>query len=142
MLSDKKLEYNLYLAGLVFAAAGIIGISLIVFTPLEISDIVPGCSFKSIVGIYCPGCGGTRAVAYFVSGHWIKSFIYHPFVPYCGILYIIFMTRGTLAFFSKEKYKYMKFRNGYIYFGIAIILTQFVIKDVLLLAYGIDILVQ
>ncbi len=112
MLQNKVLEYNLYLAGLVFAAVSVLGI----------------------------GCGGSRAVAAFVQGHWIKSFMYHPFVPYCGVLYIIFMARGTAAFFSKGKYNYMKFRNGYIYFGIAVILVQFVVKDVLLVVYGKDLL--
>ena len=83
---------------------------------------------------------GTRAVAAFIQGHWARSFRYHPFVPYCGILYIIFMTKGTLALFSKEKFPYMKFRNGYIYFGIVILLVQFVIKDIMLLVYGVDVL--
>ncbi len=50
------------------------------------------------------------------------------------------MTKGTLALFSKEKFPYMKFRNGYIYFGIVILLVQFVIKDIMLLVYGVDVL--
>ncbi|MCI9079183.1 MAG: DUF2752 domain-containing protein [Lachnospiraceae bacterium] len=140
MLQNKVLEYNLYLAGLVFAAVSFLGIALVLFTPFEFSDIMPECAFKSITMIYCPGCGGSRAVAAFVQGHWIKSFIYHPFVPYCGVLYIIFMARGTAAFFSRGKYNYMKFRNAYIYFGIAIIIVQFAVKDIMLVVYGKDVL--
>lgn len=34
----------------------------------------------------------------------------------------------------------MKFRNGYIFLGIAIILIQFVVKNMLLLMCGIDVL--
>ena len=136
MFPDKRVEYKLYLAGLVFAAVSAAGIAVLVFTPFKI----PGCTFKSVTGLYCPGCGGTRAVAAFIQGHWARSFRYHPFVPYCGILYIIFMTKGTLALFSKEKFPYMKFRNGYIYFGIVILLVQFVIKDIMLLVYGVDVL--
>ena len=99
MFPDKRVEYKLYLAGLVFAAVSAAGIAVLVFTPFKIPD----CTFKSVTGLYCPGCGGTRAVAAFIQGHWARSFRYHPFVPYCGILYIIFMTKGTLALFSKEK---------------------------------------
>ena len=73
MLQNKVLEYNLYLAGLVFAAVSVLGIALVLFTPFEFSYIMPQCSFKSITGLYCPGCGGSRAVAAFVQGHWIKS---------------------------------------------------------------------
>lgn len=136
MFPDKRVEYKLYIAGLVFAAASAAVIAVIVFTPFKIPD----CTFKSVTGLYCPGCGGTRAVAAFIQGQWIRSFRYHPFVPYCGILYIIFMARGTLAVLSKEKFQYMKFRNGYIYFGIVILFVQFVIKDIMLLVYGVDVL--
>lgn len=141
MLQNKVLEYKLYLAGLAFAAISAIGIALLAFTPFKIiQDIIPACTFKKVTGLYCPGCGGTRAVEAFVTGHFIKSFIYHPFVPYCGILYIIFMARGTIAFLTKGKYQYMKFRDGYIFIGIAILLLQFIIKDVMLLGFGKDII--
>lgn len=140
MFPGKKPEYNLYLAGLVFAVVSVLGTALLFFTPLNLSYIIPACSFKTVTGMYCPGCGGTRAVWCFITGHWIKSFLYHPFVPYCGILYIIFMVKGTLAVATKERIRYMKFRNGYIFSGIAIILFQFVIKNALLLIYGTDVL--
>ncbi len=132
------LEQKLYVAGLIFAALSVTGIALLIFIPLNPSYIVPQCQFNMLTGLYCPGCGGTRAAIAFFSGHWLKSFLYHPFVPYCGILYIAFMVKGTLAVLAKEKFQYMKFRNGYIFFGIAILLIQFAVKNVLLLVYGID----
>lgn len=55
MLQNKVLEYNLYLAGLVFAAVSVLGIALVLFTPFEFSYIMPQCSFKSITGLYCQG---------------------------------------------------------------------------------------
>lgn len=75
MFPDKRVEYKLYLAGLVFAAVSAAGIAVLVFTPFKIPD----CTFKSVTGLYCPGCGGTRAVAAFIQGHWARSFRYHPF---------------------------------------------------------------
>lgn len=136
MFQDKTLllEQKFYLAGLVFAALVIIGVSL------NLSQILPKCDFNMLTNMYCPGCGGTRAVIAFLNGNFVKSFLYHPFVPYCAILYIAFMAKGTLAILSKGKFCYMKFRNSYIFLGIAIILIQFIIKNVLLLVYGIDIL--
>lgn len=47
MLQNKVLEYNLYLAGLVFAAVSVLGIVLVLFTPFEFSYIVP--DRKSVV---------------------------------------------------------------------------------------------
>ncbi len=40
------------------------------------------CLFRLFTGLYCPGCGGTRAVLALLSGNIRKSFFYHPFVPY------------------------------------------------------------
>ncbi len=57
MFPDKRVEYKLYLAGLVFAAVSAAGIAVLVFTPFKIPD----CTFKSVTGLYCPGCGGTYA---------------------------------------------------------------------------------
>lgn len=128
------LEQKLYLAGIVLAAL------IVTKIPLKFAYILPGCDFHMLTGMYCPGCGGTRAVIAFLNGHLVKAFLYHPFVPYCAILYTVFMVKGTFAILSKGKFCYMKLQNSYIFIGIAIILIQFVIKDVLLLVYGIDIL--
>lgn len=40
------------------------------------------CLFQMMTGLYCPGCGGTRAVRALLSGHPVLSFLYHPVVPY------------------------------------------------------------
>ena len=57
----------------------------------------------------------------------------HPVVPYMGILYIVYMVRGALHFLTKGRLPFMRFRLGYIYVAIAIVLIQFVAKNVLLL---------
>ncbi len=135
-----KNEFKLYVAGIVFALVSFFGIMIFSFSPLKLSDIIPRCSFHYITGLYCPGCGGTRAVISFVSGKWIKSFLYNPFVPYCGILYIMYMTKGTFAVVTKGRYDFMKFRYGYLYVGIVVLLAQFIIKNILLIFWDIDIL--
>ncbi|MBQ6855594.1 MAG: DUF2752 domain-containing protein, partial [Lachnospiraceae bacterium] len=35
------------------------------------------CMFRMLTGLYCPGCGGTRAVKALLTGHPIQSFLYH-----------------------------------------------------------------
>ena len=45
------------------------------------------CLFHELTGFYCPGCGGTRAVLALLAGHPVLSFLYHPLVPYCCLLY-------------------------------------------------------
>ena len=132
-----KNEYKLYIAGIVFAFVSFLGIIVFSFTPLKLSDIIPRCSFHYVTGLYCPGCGGTRAVISFISGKWIKSFFYNPFVPYCGILYIMYMAKGTFSVITKGRHDFMKFKYGYIYVGIAVLLIQFVVKNILLIFWNI-----
>ena len=40
------------------------------------------CLFHLLTGLYCPGCGGTRAVRAMAAGNLRLSFQYHPLVLY------------------------------------------------------------
>lgn len=90
------------------------------------------CAFRLATGFYCPGCGGTRAVKFFLSGHMIKSFIYHPLIPYLGIGGGIFMVSQTASRVTRGKIRGMKFRNWYVYMMGIVILVHFFIKNFVL----------
>lgn len=137
--SRKRLEDELYLVGLVFlvlSAAAVPVMQLFVFPYMDSLPI--GCVLWTFLGIYCPGCGGTRAVRFLLSGHLLKSFLYHPLVPYCVALYAVFMITWTLAklhlFGVKEG---LKFRVGYFYGMLVIIAVNFILKNVLKFGFGI-----
>lgn len=53
------------------------------------------CLFHFITGLYCPGCGGTRAIRALFHGEILKSFCYHPFVLYAVTAVMVEM--GYLA---------------------------------------------
>ena len=60
------------------------------------------CLFQMMTGLYCPGCGGTRAVRALLSGHPVLSFLYHPVVPYMASVavwaaasWILYFATGT-----------------------------------------------
>ena len=132
-----QLEKEMYRAGWIFAILFTAGMAVISILPIEISDITGPCIFHQITGLYCPGCGGTRAVKALFTGHILKSLYFHPVVPYCAVIYAVFMVRGTIAFITKEKYHYMKYSDIYVYIAVAIIIIQFIIKNYLLIAKGI-----
>ena len=57
---------------------------------------LPPCLFHFVTGLPCPGCGGTRAFVSLLKGDLIHSFLYHPVVPFCFLLYVIFMVTQTM----------------------------------------------
>lgn len=87
------------------------------------------CSFRSLTGIPCPGCGGTRAVYSVFSGHLGQSFRYHPAV--------IFMIGAYIHFMLLYMYRHRTTASGpvrairiewYAYLLIAVILGQWFVK--------------
>jgi len=139
---ENQTEISLYHISIaILAVVGLAVFIITLFPDTFANNIfrVP-CPVKTFTGIYCPGCGGTRAAHYFFTGHPLKSFLSHPLVPYSIILFAGFMISHTIRAISKGRVKGMKFRNSYVYMAVAIIVLNFIIKNYLLLTTGIDIL--
>ncbi len=90
-----------------------------------------------VLGIYCPGCGGTRAFKYLLKGQILESIYYHPVVLYGAAFYIIFMFSRIVEYISKGKVKGIKWRNIYLYIAVIIIVINFVVKNIALLRYNV-----
>lgn len=52
--------------------------------PQQLSELVgsisPGCTFRRLTGLECPGCGGTRALRALISGEVWTALCYNPFI--------------------------------------------------------------
>ena len=138
---DLQLARNFYYVclglGIVFAICYLV-LSLMNIPLTEISP--KKCSLYSAFGLYCPGCGGTRSLEYFLHGHFIQSFRYHPVVPYAAVYFSCYIASHSLNIFTKGRCKAMRFRPVYFYIMIAIILIQCVIKNALVIFAGIHII--
>jgi hypothetical protein len=44
-------------------------------------EAVPFCLFRRLLGLPCPGCGMTRALAALSRGDWRAALAFHPFSP-------------------------------------------------------------
>ncbi len=111
---------------------------------------VPPCVFLRLTGLYCPGCGGTRACIALLHGQLLRSVYYHPVVVYGAAVYLAYATRNLLALLAiaakrpgafrgkfiraagawlAKRPQGMAFRNGYLYGAIAIILLNWACKN-------------
>lgn len=126
---DRSAEKVLYVMGWIGIGVMVFGILILKIFHIHLSEVMLPCIFKYKTGYYCPGCGGTRAVKYFLTGHILKSFIYHPLVPYLGIGGAIYMISHTLCYLTKGRIQGIRFRNIYAYAMIGILIVQFLFKN-------------
>jgi hypothetical protein len=96
------------------------------------------CMFHAVTGLYCPGCGGTRAVFALLRGKLLTSFLYHPIVLYTVISGGWFMVSQTIERVSGRKRSWgMRFHEGYLWAALVIIVVQCLIKNIALLVWQI-----
>lgn len=102
--------------------------------------LVP-CVFHSVTGFYCPGCGGTRAVAVLLEGNVLASALYHPIVAYAAGFYVWFMASHAVERLSGRRFKVgLLFRSWYLYVALAVVVLNFFVKNFALLVCRIDLL--
>lgn len=106
---------------------------------LAINGKLP-CLFREMTGLYCPGCGGTRAVKALLRGDIVTSFLYHPLVLYCALVAAVFAVSYICYWKTRNPRFRLYLENGYVYAGLAILAVNFIVKNYCLLVKGIDIL--
>ncbi|MCR5452204.1 MAG: DUF2752 domain-containing protein [Lachnospiraceae bacterium] len=107
--------------------------------------IYHGCLFHELTGLFCPGCGGTRALYAFFRGDFISSFRYHPFVLYSAVsfIYIIYtLIRYLLRKRSKNDGEYQSYQFPYfiLWGALLVIGVNFVVKNAALIFWGVDLI--
>lgn len=138
----RQTDCKLYILGLILAvpAAVLLFLQNSGVADFDVTDLIPPCLFHRVSGLYCPGCGGTRAVKCLLEGRLAACFFYHPFVLYCAVIYILFMGSHTIEFILQKKSPHKKpFVRGlqarltYLYVGVILILSQWLVKNLLVI---------
>jgi len=124
-----------FVIGNLIVTAFVVGFLIYAF--LTVGKEGYGCVFYNETGIFCPGCGGTRAVISFLRLDLISAVKYNVAVPFGIFVYLYYNIRGIAAairgnyeYFSKQKYLLC------IVLAIIIILN-FIVKNVLALGFNI-----
>ncbi len=130
------LETELFHIGLILLAAGTGLWALYHFLFRRFLPEIP-CFFTEIVGIYCPGCGGTRAFRALVQGKFLLALWYHPLVPYMVLMGGGFMITQGLNRMGIRKIRGWQFHSWYLYGAVALIVCNFLLKNALRLIWGI-----
>lgn len=116
-------------------------ITVLKFTNVSIDTLLPPCIFHRFTGLYCPGCGGTRAVIALSHGHVFQSALDHPLVFYGVFLYLVYMVSNTIERLSRGKWNIgFRYSDKWVYFALAIVILNLLLKNVALILLHIDLL--
>ena len=97
------------------------------------------CVFQKLFGFYCPGCGGTRSLAYLLTFDFVSSFVFYPPIL-IGISLIIFTDFIIFKAFLKNNFNIVSKRKWREFLLIpASIILNFIFKNTLLY-FNIDLL--
>lgn len=131
---DEKTQTQLYVVSSLVILVAVIFLTVLYFVSgIKITDLLPGCIFYEKYHLFCPGCGGTRAVICLLQGDIIGSFLYHPFVVYAAVVYGLFWTSNVLYSMSIIDRRY-SLRPVHFIAAIGIIILQCLVKNIWVLA--------
>lgn len=131
---------SLLLGNILLVFGGIFFVLLVNCFQLEASDILPACVFHKYTGLYCPGCGCTRAVVNLAKGKILTSLYYNPTILYTAIISIwasVSYIVKSLTQTSKLEKLLFKYNDKYIWVGLTIMLGIFVVRNMLILFFGV-----
>lgn len=98
------------------------------------------CLFQCLTGLYCPGCGGTRALKALLNGNLPLSAQYHPLVPYAAVVIAAELLSLAVARATKNPRWYLGHELLFILVGVGVTAVNWMVKNILLICFGIDLL--
>lgn len=67
------------------------GATWLILRPSALETLLPRCTLYQYTGLYCPGCGGTRAVDALLHGHFLAALRFNPVttlaLPLIGLMW-------------------------------------------------------
>lgn len=98
-----------------------------------------GCGMKIIFHLYCPGCGGTRAVDYLLHGRFVTSFLYHPVVLFLACYFLSYYIPALFRIIGIWKAQINNMIYVYILIAVPIIIIlNCIIRNLLMVYAGMD----
>ncbi len=96
------------------------------------------CIFAVVTHLYCPGCGGTRAVRSLLNFHFIESFLYNPLVLVSGLICAYFYIGAIITRLKKNGKVYAPFNEWFLWSILIVLGANVIIRNLLLAFWGID----
>ena len=121
---------------------GVIGLVFLFIFYLSIVSIpavklLGQCIFAKTLHMYCPGCGGTRALASLLRLDFLSSLRYNPLVL-SFIALFVYCDIKALTNIIKGKDKVFNFNVKLLYVILAIVFAFFILRNALMIFWHFD----
>lgn len=136
LLSEDEIMYRFFLSAIV-----VLAIMYFVMTHIEIgSEWMQQCQLHYWTGLYCPGCGATRAVTFLIHGDIINSIFYYPAVTPTVIFVAVYIVSHTLRKITSGKIKGIHYRGWYVVVPAMLVLVNFIWKNYYYIVEGVSLI--
>lgn len=127
---------------IVFGGVNVVLLLALLFIPLylQLASRFPigECALYKQLGVYCPACGGTRAMGALIRFELLDSLRYNPLVP-IGALVLVAYESFMLRYLIKNEPRPLFFKKSVAIVLIGAWVVYLVARNVLLV-FGIDLL--
>jgi len=93
--------------------------------PPDTTRFGPVCAFYKFTGLYCPGCGSTRALYHLLHGNVAKAFRYNPFFVFFAPWLVWQYAAWGLQLIGVRSVPAFRPRSAWPLYALAIALTIF-----------------
>lgn len=99
---------------------------------------VSRCWFYQTWKLYCPGCGGTRALEALGKGNLMQSLWFHPAVPIVVLWATVYMTSQTTWRLRKKNGWVLHYDQRWPKWLVWLLAGNWICRNLLLLGFGIS----
>lgn len=96
------------------------------------------CAIHDVFHIYCPGCGGTRAVYSLLRLRIWESFMEHPMVLFTALILADYYIGAIITLIRKNGKRYYYLRVWFCYVALGLVIVNFVVRNFLLICVHYD----
>lgn len=132
MTNEKPENYTklFWYAGWLILAAAALGLYLVGTGTVQLPAADGGCVFRKYLSVYCPSCGGTRALIALSHGSIAVSFAYHPAVPLMAVWLIWFQLSNLIEYASGGRLRIgLRPRWGWLIFFVMLFIMNMILKN-------------
>ena len=118
---------------------GVLALAYLIWQYILGAPTISHCWVWEHWGIYCPGCGGTRAVIALAHGHLLKALYYHPAVPVAVILAAVYLLSQTIWRMRRRQGWALLYDPRWPAMLVGLFIANCAVRNVLWLGFGIGI---